>query len=190
MCKIEQTDLARLKKEVETLMGRTMKTPRDFDYLSCQILGYMGETISVSTLKRMWGYVKASSKPSLYNLDLLSHMVGYPDWVSFCEQKGELDSSRFFVKSKLMSQALEEGEEVKLTWCPGRVVTLSYMGNDIFRVVESVKSKLSEGDTFTCHQFVADEPLYLSNLQHEGMPPCNYVCGQSGGVKWNLGGKN
>ena len=50
--------------------------------------------------------------------------------------------------------------------------------------MEGVDSKLSVGDTFVCHQLVADEPLYLSNLHHPGIPLCNYVAGQNGGIKW------
>lgn len=66
------------------------------------------------------------------------------------------------------------------------VVTIRYKGNDSFEVVEVQNSKLSVNDTFTCHQFVADEPLYLSNLNHPDVPPCNYVAGQNGGIKWNI----
>ena len=181
-------DFERLKKEVENLVGRSIKGPKDFDFLSRQIHGYTNESISMSTLKRMWGYVASTSKPSLFNLDLLSRMVGYPDWAAFCEGDNGMASSRFFVKSKLISAALEVGEEVRLTWCPGRIVTIKYLGNDSFEVLESVLSKLDVGDTFTCHQFVADEPLYLSNLHHFGMQSCNYVCGRNGGIKWNVGG--
>lgn len=188
MDNLEQSDLDRLKEEVEKLVGRKIKSPKDFDFLSRQIAGLAEEAISVSTLKRMWGYVKATSKPSQYNLDLLSRMVGHSDWKAFCAKDDGPASSRFFVKSKLIADALDRGEQVRLTWYPGRVVTIEYMGNDTFCVVESVNSKLGKGDTFTCHQFVADEPLYLSNLQHADMPLCNYVCGQSGGVKWTLGG--
>ncbi len=185
---LKQEDLDRLKKEVEGLVGRTIKSPKDFDFLARQIQGYTDETISVSTLKRIWGYVATQSKPSRYNLNLLSRMVGYPDWNNFVSGNGASASSRFFVKSKLMAQALMEGEEVRLTWSPGRVLTIAYRGNELFEVLESVNSKLAVGDTFICHQFVADEPLYLSNLKHPGIPPCNYVAGQNGGIKWNVGG--
>lgn len=181
-------DFERLKLEVENLVGRPIKTPKDFEFLSCQIEGYTRETISVSTLKRMWGYVVSNCKPSKYNLNLLSRMVGYPDWSSFVGGQEGLSSSRFFVKSKLIADALQKGELVKLTWCPGRVLTIMYKGNDTFEVVESINSKLAKGDTFTCPQFVEDQPLYLSNLSHPGIPLCNYVAGQNGGIKWNLGG--
>lgn len=185
-----QADFDRLKMEVESLVGRTIKVPKDFIFLERQIQGYTQATISVSTLKRMWGYVTSNSKPSRYNLDVLSRMVGYTDWEAFASNDAEVASSRFFVKSKLIAAALEVGEEVKLTWSPGRIVTIQYKGNGLFEVKESVNSKLAKGDTFICHQFVADEPLYLSNLQHIGMPSCNYVAGQNGGVKWNVGERN
>ena len=68
------------------------------------------------------------------------------------------------------------------------LLTIMYRGNDTFEVVESINSKLAKGDTFTCPQFVEDQPLYLSNLSHPGIPLCNYVAGQNGGIKWNLGG--
>lgn len=52
---LRQEDLDRLKEEVENLVGRKIKSPKDFDFLSRQIQGYTQEKISVSTLKRMWG---------------------------------------------------------------------------------------------------------------------------------------
>mgnify|MGYP007080849618 FL=1 len=170
-------DFERLKQEVETLVGRSVKTPKDFEFLSRQIEGYTNETISVSTLKRMWGYVAS-----------LSRMIGYSDWEAFSGGNEVMSSSRFFVKSKLIADALQKGEQVRLTWCPGRVLTIMYKGNDTFEVVDSINSKLAKGDTFTCPQFVEDQPLYLSNLSHPGIPLCNYVAGQNGGIKWNLGG--
>ena len=34
-----QEDFERLKLEVETLVGRTIMSPKDFEFLTCQILG-------------------------------------------------------------------------------------------------------------------------------------------------------
>ena len=48
-----QEDFERLKHEVEALVGRTIKSPKDFEFLTCQILGYTSEIISMSTLKRI-----------------------------------------------------------------------------------------------------------------------------------------
>lgn len=184
MTNYNQDKFNQLKTDIETLVGRTIKTPKDFEFLSRQIQGYTQESVSVSTLKRMWGYVTSTSNPSQYNLNLLSRMVGFADWNAYCQEGGGIASSHFFLKSKLISEALEIGEEVKLTWCPGRIVTIKYLGHDKFKVLESINSKLDVGDVFSCHQFVADEPLYLSNLTHIYMQLCNYVCGKISGIKW------
>lgn len=182
----KKEDLEKLKEEVEHLVGRKIASPKDFDFLARQIQGYTQEPISVSTLKRMWGYVNCKSNPSKFNLDLLSRMVGFTDWEAFVGGANSAPSSRFFFKSKLISDALDVGDKVRMTWQPGRVVTLGYKGNDVFVVLESVNSKLKQGDTFTCHQFVEDEPLYLSNIDHPGFQTSNFVCGQTGGIKWHL----
>ena len=55
-----------------------------------------------------------------------------------------------------------------------------------FCVEESVKSKLSKGDTFTCPQFVTGETAYLSNLIHPGVGVCNYAVGLIGGIRWSV----
>ena len=57
-----------------------------------------------------------------------------------------------------MAEALNLGEQVKVKWNPGRLLVIEYCGDDRFEVMESVNSKLSVGDTFVCHQLVADEP--------------------------------
>lgn len=181
-----QEDFERLKKEVETLVGRTISSPKDFEFLSRQIEGYTHESISVSTLKRMWGYVASKCKPSRFNLDLLSRMVGYPSWEALVGGVDEGKSSRFFVRSKLIANALDIGNRVRLSWNPGRIVTLSYLGDDRFRVVGSLRSKLDEGDTFTCQQFVAGETAYFSNLRHPNVPLCNYAAGQIDGIQWKI----
>lgn len=56
------------------------------------------------------------------------------------------------------------------------------MGNSRFEVTESINSKLSVGDTFSCNLFIQNEPLYLSNLIHEGYTSLNYVAGENNGV--------
>lgn len=91
-----QEDFEKLKKEVEALVGRNIRSPKDFDFLSRQIEGYTHESISVSTLKRMWGYVASNCRPSRFNLDLLSRMVGYPGWEAFVggvDEGSQADSS-------------------------------------------------------------------------------------------------
>ena len=180
-------DIQRLKEKVEIVVGKSIKTPRDFNFLSKQVEGFTGESLSASTLKRVWGYVDTESKQSKFTLDTLAQMVGYASWDNFV--KGDMNDSNVsfrIIHRKLKSDALVFGDLVKLVWKPDRVVTVEYQGQSTFRVVESGNSKLSKNDTFQCSQFVDKQELYLNNLYRRGVTVTDYVCGQQGGIIWNL----
>ena len=52
---MQEQALARLREMIEEAVGRKMKTPKDFDFLADQIFDKLHETVSSTTLKRMWG---------------------------------------------------------------------------------------------------------------------------------------
>lgn len=78
--------LARLRDLIEEMVGRKMKTPKDFDFLAGQIFDKLHENVSSTTLKRIWGYLPETSAPRISTLDLLAQFVDYEDWDSFCRQ--------------------------------------------------------------------------------------------------------
>lgn len=184
--------IARLKNTIEKVVGRKIEHPKDFDFLSKQIEGYVGEHISVSTLKRVWGYVASGSEISGYTLNVLSRMVGYADWEDFCkvqndeDEEGIGDSSHKIICRKLFTSALNRGDKISIVWKPERKIVIQFEGQDQFIVKESIKSKLKEGDIFHCLQFIDQQPLFLSGLYRKGMPPCDYICGRQGGIVWSI----
>ena len=179
--------IERLRNTIEKVVGRKIEHPKDFDFLSKQIEGYVGENISVSTLKRIWGYVTSNSEISNYTLNVISRMVGYANWEDFClSQNGEEENSHKLICRKLFTSSLNRGDKISIIWKPERKILIQYEGQDLFSVIESVNSKLKEGDTFHCVQFVEKQPLFLSGLFRKGMPPSDYICGRQGGIEWNL----
>lgn len=181
-----QEQIVRLRNIIETVVGRKIVYPKDFEFLERQIEGYAGERISTSTLKRVWGYVNMYSEISIYTLNLLSRMVGYADWEDFCQNDYEEESSHKIICRKLFTSALKRGDQVCIVWKPKRKITIQYEGQDQFIVLESVNSKLQKDDIFHCLQFIEKQPLFLSGLYRKGMPPCDYVCGQHGGIVWSI----
>lgn len=171
---------------IENIVGRKILSPRDFDFLVRQLEGFTGERISISTLKRIWGYTQTNCGFSQHSLDLLARMAGYTCWNTFCDDKSEIPTSQFFINQKVFSYALEVGEKMKLTWMPDRVVHIEYQGNNKFVVLTSQNSKLQAGDIFHCEQFMESEPLVMTHLIREGMPPCDYICGKQGGIRWSF----
>lgn len=183
-----QEIIEQLKSAVELVVGRKIEHPKDFDFLEKQIEGYVGEHISVSTLKRLWGYVTSNSEISVYTLNVLSHMIGYASWSEFCQSRcvAEEESSHKIICRKLFTSALSPGTKISLVWRPDRKLLVRFEGQDLFVVLESTNSKLADGDIFHCAQFVEKMPLFLSGLYRKGMPPCDYVCGRQGGIVWSI----
>lgn len=73
-----------LKQEIGLKFGRTIESAADFDLLSSAIQQATSETISPSTLKRIFGYVRSDAAPSATTLSILSRYVGYAGWSDFC----------------------------------------------------------------------------------------------------------
>lgn len=85
----EQEDLRLLEKcrsLIETKLGwgsaDTWAT-RDFQTLCDKIETETGINLSVATLKRIWGKVRYTSKPTITTLDTLARFIGYENWRVF-----------------------------------------------------------------------------------------------------------
>ena len=179
-----------LQKKVEIIAGRKMVTPRDFDYLSARIVDKTKTYISPSTLKRFWGYLgdENRKKPYRNTLNTLAIYAGYTSIEAFtsCIDNSMCQGSEILHNPNLQTAALSKGIMIELKWKPGRCVKIRYEGYDMFRVIESQKSKLAVGDTFLCYQFVQQHPLYLRCLVHNNGAPTGYVCGKDGGIHFSI----
>lgn len=74
-----------LRNEIEQTLGHSLQTPKDFAHLCAVLFEQQHVSISVSTLKRYWGYVQSSQsyRPNRYTLRILSRFAGYADWEAF-----------------------------------------------------------------------------------------------------------
>ena len=170
-------EITELRHRIELSINRKVKTPTDFDYLSGAVWEQLHETISTSTLKRLWGYVDGASRTRNSTLNLLSRFIGYGDWDDFLK---ELDNendvqSEMILTQHIESQHLKEGDMIEVGWQPNRHCLFRYMGNRTFVVEKASNSKLRVGNTFMCSLFVFGEPLYIENLIQEGHPPIAFV---------------
>ena len=184
MAKKHIPELAYLLTEVEKKYGRRIVTTTDFESLSVVIEHTIGELISSSTLKRLWGYVSLNPIPRIATLDVLSRFIGHKDFKSFCD--GLKDSQAFtstFFSSKCQTVAeLAEGAMVTLGWAPNRLVILNYLGTFQFEVVASENSQLQTGDRFELSEIIVGYPLYISRILRDGKYTPSYVAGQINGI--------
>lgn len=181
-------ELKRLFEAVERSLGRKMETPRDFEYLSECLQGRLHDTVSVSTLKRLWGYVANSFQPSQYTLNVLARFVGYDGWEQFVARRpdGKAPSDRILTERVNVSADLLVGDRLRLVWAPDRLCVVRYLGDLRFEVEASQATRLQPGDTFECGLLIEGEPLYLDNLCQPGHELSGYVCGQVSGIRYEL----
>ena len=178
----------RLCKGVELETGRKILTPTDFDWLSDQVEARTKVHISASTLMRVWGY-RQGVTPRRSTLDVLARYLGYADYALFCDWAAERDGepqSDEVVANHIETKDLTVGDRLLLTWNPGRRCVVELRDDGRFEVVEAEVTKLSVGDTFACSIFVEHEPLYMSELVHEGGMPMVYVAGKKDGIRFSL----
>ena len=184
MAKKHMPELAYLLTEVEKKYGRRIATTTDFESLSVVIEHTIGELISSSTLKRLWGYVSLNPTPRIATLDVLSRFIGHKDFNSFCEglKESQAFTSTFFSSKCQTVAELAEGAMVTLGWAPNRLVILNYLGSFQFEVVASENSQLQAGDRFEISEIIVGYPLYISRILRDGEYTPSYVAGRQKGI--------
>jgi len=182
-----------LRSEVEAALKKKLCTPKDFEYLRERIYARLHTLVSRTTLMRLWGYVDENVTPRKGTLDILSRFLGYKDWEGFQENASllkEQQSSPVMSRKLSVKSDLYIGERLRLTWQPGRVCDVEYLGNLSFRVIASENTRIQPGDTFQCSLIVEGEPLYLDNLRKgdgsSSSKPVAYVCGKKTGVNFEF----
>ena len=180
----EIPELQYLLELVEKQYGRKLSTTTDFESLSVLIEKTTGELLSSSTLKRLYGYVSLNTVPRKTTLDILSRFIGNRDYETFriSLSNDPQFSSRFFSAKTVTTSELKAGDRLRIGWPANRIVTLNYLGDDLFEVDTSVNASLVKGDRFRQVSFMKGYPLYLSRILRDGDYTPAYVAGMNSGL--------
>lgn len=180
---IEQYRLNQLKLAVEGTFGRTPGSPSDFDNLSYQILSYTNDKLGVSTLKRFWGYVKSSHKPTYTTLSVLARYAGYRDWDAFCaqiqnEQDSGFSTARLLIAANLNLKSIVHAEWSKEKWLQLRKIEQP----DRFEVLKSNNIKLIPGDTLNLNILNIGEKFIATDCSRDGASMGTYIGARREGI--------
>ena len=180
----EIPELQYLLELVEKQYGRKLSTTTDFESLSVIIEKATGDLLSSSTLKRLYGYVSLNTVPRKTTLDILSRFIGNRDYETFriSLSNDPQFSSRFFSAKTVTTSELKAGDRLRIGWPANRIVTLNYLGDDLFEVETSVNASLVKGDRFRQVSFMKGYPLYLSRILSDGDYTPAYVAGMNSGL--------
>lgn len=180
---VTREQMTAIRHVVEDRYGQSINSPTDFAGLCDQLAFALGESLSISTVKRVWGYVSGYSSVRLSTLNVLARYVGCRDWREFCDTLSSTDVSGFPTGDVVALSSLGVGDLVEVTWSPGRRIVVQNLGQGRMRVTESQRSKLAVGTTFSCTGFVNGEQLVFTQVERAGTDHSQtYVCGKRGGI--------
>lgn len=175
-------EISELKQRIENSVKRKMKSPTDFIFLSGAVFERTRETMSPTTLKRLWGYIDGADQTRNSTLEILSRFLGFDNWDAFIAEIGKGEGSNPVLSPHIHTEELKAGDHVFVSWKPDRRCTFRYLGDMRFIVETAENSKLKVGNTFYASLFILGEPLYLSDLVQGNNPPTAFVVGNKDGL--------
>lgn len=177
-----------LLKDVEKKFGARTATTKDFTILHEEIRRELGDTLALSTLKRLWGYVGAWREPRISSLDLLSRYVGFKSFQAYVEDmmKSSGTDSSYSTGGAVDTNELPAGLIMELTWLPNRRVRLRKQPKGSWLVEENDNSKLKAGSFVWLGVVAQGEPLIADVLFPDAETRSAYVAGKVGGIRYKL----
>ena len=173
-----------LCRDIEQHFGQQLQSPADFQLLLQQIWEKQHAVLSLSTIKRLWGYVASNGTPRLSTLNTMAQFLGFADWNAYLvalEQRGGIESA-LCTGEGIQTADLQAEDRIVVAWQPNRQCTFRYLGDNQFIVEESKNAKLQQGTTFSAARFMIGQPMYLDNILLADGTRTSYVAGKRNGL--------
>ena len=177
-------EIIQLRSDIEKHIGQALLSPSDFHGLIQQIWNQQRAILSLSTIKRLWGYVESNGTPRLSTLNTLAQFLGFADWNAYLvalEQRGGIESALCTGKG-IQTADLQAEDRIVVAWQPNRQCTFRYLGDNQFVVEDSTNAKLQQGITFSAARFMIGQPMYLDNILLADNTCTSYVAGKRHGL--------
>ena len=173
-----------LCRDIEQHFGQQLQSPADFQLLLQQIWEKQHAVLSLSTIKRLWGYVASNGTPRLSTLNTMAQFLGFADWNAYLvalEQRGGIESA-LCTGEGIQTADLQAEDRIVVAWQPNRQCTFRYLGENQFVVEDSTNAKLQQGTTFSAARFMMGQPMYLDNILLADGTRTSYVAGKRNGL--------
>lgn len=154
--------------------GYAPATPSEFGDLCVDITKRTGRSISLSSVKRLWGYVAYDSFPSVTILNILAQYNNYESWAQFMQNDAAptvSQDSGFLQCNLIDTRTLKAGDRLHLAWAQDKSCVLECFTLDDpdatprFRVIESHNIKLLPDDTFSLQTLSLGLPVYVTDIE-------------------------
>lgn len=162
--------------------GNDLRQPSDCEFLSLDIESKTGVHIGSTTLKRLVGFAQDERTPHTSTLDTIARYLGYAHWEELSKIEDNGNSDFDTSDEEVRSADLQPDAIVEITYLPDRKVSMKYLGNNHYQVVESQNSKLQVGDELEIQNFVLHHPLLILNVWRSGKSMGQFTAGRVSGL--------
>ena len=171
-----------IRERVENKFGQEIRYSKDCEVLANEISNTTTKKISVSTVKRLFGFAKGIEEPRLYTMDALAVYLGYKNYDELLLEFKSANSSEFEIVEEIRVDELNLNVELALHYEPNRRLKLRYLGDSKFELLEVVNSKLMEKDIVVVSHIVRDYPLFLANVIRQEKNLGTYIAAKISGL--------
>lgn len=170
-----------IKEKIEAKYGKRIRYSKDCDALASDILHQTKQSISGSTVKRLFGFVKSTQEPRIYTLDVIAVYLGYG---SFDELIGHLVNRPEAEKklTELTSDKIDKGQKVKLQYDYGKELIIECTDDLIFEVLNCTGKHLHAHDVISFGQIQLSYPLFFSEVKRYEKSIGSVTIGQVSGI--------
>lgn len=174
-----------IRKRIEEKFGCPLENISQSRELANDIQAETGSYISIATIRSMFGWVSdADVKPHNSTLDIIARYLGYPNFRLLEADMGEdCEISAFTPVESVESANLEVGTQLRITYNPRRVITLTYLGENRFSIaVVDGSKKLQADDILTITHIAVGFELLVSDVKRGNDSLGSYHAAKQGGI--------
>lgn len=169
---------------IEARFGREIRSSSDCEAFAASVFEVTHQHLGNTSAKRLFGFTGEKNVTHRSStMDVLAKYLGYNDMRCLTDHLGEgYDISKFEEIEEIDFGNLEKGTQVRITYDPNRVLSLTYLGDNIFFVDDSQRSKLRQGDQLHITQIAKGFELLISDVVRDGRSLGSYHAAKDGGL--------
>jgi hypothetical protein len=172
-----------IKKKIIARYKQEVKYPMQCEALASAMNAVCGNKISASTLKRLWGFSKASEgEPRIWTLDVIAEYVGYKSWE---ELQNDITGNKINKNKRIESvdcALLKPGKRFTVMFGRAALIKVEYKGKNWFTVMEAHKISLKAGDEILMEKIQLELPILIKKMKRTGTTINGIIIGGVTGV--------
>ncbi|HWY98054.1 MAG TPA: hypothetical protein VNY36_03110 [Bacteroidia bacterium] len=172
-----------IKKKITGRYRQEVKYPKQCEALASAMNAVCGNKISASTLKRLWGFTKASEgQPRIWTLDIIAEYVGYKSWE---ELQNDIAGNKVSKNKRIESvdcSLLKPGKRFTVMFGKVAFIKIEYKAKNWFTVLDAHKVALKAGDEVQIEKMQLDFPVLIKKMKRSGTLTTALIIGGVTGI--------